>query len=522
MKKTKKIMLTGLACCLCVSGVFAGGLLTNTNQSVHFLRNPARSASFEIDAVYTNPAGLVKLPNNGFHFSLNNQSAFQTRTITSTLPAFVGYGGSDAKAFKGKATALFIPSLLGAYKSDRWVISFNVGAIGGGGTLTFDKGLPSFESQIAGPVAQLSGAANIPTSYSLNSKLEGSSFIYGVQLGASYMINDHFSAYIGGRANIVNNGYVGYLNNVTLSAGRGILTYFNTAAATARGVSASLQPVIDGGMGNIPISNLGLPAAQLAQMAAALNIPESQLGAMPVSTVQGAFNSVASQAEGAAAGVTQLTGTNLEVDTKQSGFGITPIIGFNFNYEKLNIGVKYEFNTKLELENDTKVNSTPVTDFNDKVKTPYDIPAILTIGAQYEIVPNVSVMGGYTHYFDSNAKMANDKQKHINGGINEFQLGAEWKLNKMFLVSAGGQVTRTGVTDAYQSDLSFSLNSYSIGFGGAIKVSESVRINLAYFFTNYEDWTKGIDPALSSSINSQRDIFSRTNKAFGIGVDFRF
>lgn len=38
------------------SSVFAGGLLTNTNQSVHFLRNPALDATTEIDAVYTNPA----------------------------------------------------------------------------------------------------------------------------------------------------------------------------------------------------------------------------------------------------------------------------------------------------------------------------------------------------------------------------------------------------------------------------------------------------------------------------------
>jgi hypothetical protein len=38
---------------------FAGGLLTNTNQNVAFLRNIARGASTEIDAVYSNPAGVA-------------------------------------------------------------------------------------------------------------------------------------------------------------------------------------------------------------------------------------------------------------------------------------------------------------------------------------------------------------------------------------------------------------------------------------------------------------------------------
>ena len=517
MKRLKKILLTGIACCFYVSGLFAGGLLTNTNQSVHFLRNPARTASFEIDAVYTNPAGLAYLPTNGFYFSLNNQSAFQTRTITSTAASFALNGGSDTKAFKGKATAPVIPSLMGAYKTDRWVFSFDVGIIGGGGTLTFDKGLPSFESQVSAPVAQLSGAAKIPTTYSLDSKLEGSSIIYGVQLGATYQINDHFSAFIGGRASFVDNGYVGYLKNVSLSAASDMTTYFNTAAAGAHGVSASLQPAIDGGMGALPISNLGLPAAQLAQMAGALGISEAQLGAMTVSTVQSTFNSVATQAEGAAAGVGQLTSTNLELDSKQSGSGIAPILGFNFNFDKLNIGVKYEFKTALTIENKTTKDNTGM--FTDGEKTPYDIPAILTVGAQYEIVPSVSISAGYNHFFDSDAKMQNGKQQYINGGINEFLLGAEWKINKMFLISAGGLITRTGVTDNYQSDMNFNLNSVTFGFGGAVNLSESVRINAGYLFTNYEDWTKN---ATSSESVISKDIFSRTNKAFGIGVDFRF
>ena len=38
---------------------YAGGILTNTNQSVDFLRNPARDAAIGLDGVYSNPAGVV-------------------------------------------------------------------------------------------------------------------------------------------------------------------------------------------------------------------------------------------------------------------------------------------------------------------------------------------------------------------------------------------------------------------------------------------------------------------------------
>ena len=477
MKTLKKIILTGAAC-FYVSGLFAGGLLTNTNQSVHFLRNPARNASTEIDAVYTNPAGLAKLSEEGWHFSLNNQSAFQTRTISSTFAPF----GSEAKDFEGKATAPFIPSLLGAYKKGDWVFSGSVSVIGGGGTLSFDKGLPSFESQVAtqvfAPLTQLnaaainSGYAGSPAGYSLDMSLDGTSIIYAVQLGATYKINDNFSVFAGGRMSIVDNAYKGYMRNVSITDSEGLKTHFTNTAAYLNGLGQT-------------------------DMANALT--------------------------GAAAGVTQLengvAATNIALDCSQSGLGIAPILGFNFNWDQLNIGVKYEFLTKIDLENKTEIDDTGM--FPDKAKTPYDIPSILTVGAQYDIVPCVTVSASWNHFFDSDAKMANDKQKYINGGINDYMLGAEWRINKRFLVSAGGIFTRTGVTDDYQADMNFFLNSNSFCFGGAVNVSESVRINLGCLFTNYEDWSKESTSYYNAGMPGT-EVFSRTNMAFGVGVDFRF
>ncbi len=111
---------------------FAGGLLTNTNQHVLFLRNLARDASTEIDAVYSNPAGLAFMT-DGLHLSFNNQSAFQTRTITSTFAPFVANGDDATKKFKGETSVPFIPSLFAVYKKDRWAFSGSFAITGGGG-----------------------------------------------------------------------------------------------------------------------------------------------------------------------------------------------------------------------------------------------------------------------------------------------------------------------------------------------------------------------------------------------------
>ena len=91
----------------------AGGILTNTNQSIDFLRNPARDASIGLDGVYSNPAGVAFLP-EGFHLGFNWQYAHQTRTITSTNDLFrlgIKNNGNSEKTFKGVADAPFIPSI---------------------------------------------------------------------------------------------------------------------------------------------------------------------------------------------------------------------------------------------------------------------------------------------------------------------------------------------------------------------------------------------------------------------------
>ena len=460
-----KKLLTFIAIMVITCNLFAGGLVTNTNQNVAFLRNLARSASIEIDAAYTNPAGLVFLNGDGLFISINNQSAFQKRTITGEFAPFAGYGGSAVKPFEGEAKAWVIPNLQVAYKIGDWAFSANLGVAGGGGSLDFSRGLPSFESTVAIAPVALNGMQ--PTmgfgGYALESQLKGSSMTIGAQLGASYAVNEYFSVYGGVRYNYVDNGYEGYLKNIQIGMGG------NLVPATTLLVNPAFAPLA------------GLIGEK-------------------------------------------------ELDCQQTGAGIAPIIGVNFKWEQLNVGVKYEFKTAVELKNKTTTNTTGVPDYNDGVKIPYDLPALLTIGAQYDIIPQVTVSVAYHHFFDSDAKMANDKQKFINGGINECLAGIEYRINDMFLVSCGAQFTQSGVTDDYQADLSYSLNSYSLGFGGAVNVSKNIRVNLAYFFTNYSDWTKnstdygkiniltgGLIPATAGT-----DTFRRTNKTFGIGLDFRF
>ena len=138
----------------------AGGILTNTNQSVLFLKNPARDAAIGLDGVYSNPAGVVFMP-EGFHLAINWQMAHQTRTITSTNPLFAlgkKNDGKITKSFEGVANAYMIPSVQAAYNKGDWSVQFNFSMPGGGGVCEYSNGLGSFESAVGMIAHQLKAA----------------------------------------------------------------------------------------------------------------------------------------------------------------------------------------------------------------------------------------------------------------------------------------------------------------------------------------------------------------------------
>jgi long-chain fatty acid transport protein len=482
----KKLFLL-LAATAFSTSVIAGGFVSNTNQSARFLRNPARGASTEIDAIYSNPAGLSFLKEDGFYVSVNNQMAFQTRTITSTFEPFKLNGENDTKVYKGKAQSFFIPSVQLAYKWNNWVVSGSFAIAGGGGSLKFKDGLPMFEAalagQLAGPINQLNGAATQFSSalpaplkykgnlagYSLDMSLNGSSITYGTQLGLNYKVKDMFSFYAGARICFLRNSYDGYLRNVQITNADDMINYFNnTAHALGDTTPTALQ--------------LKYAAMSMAQLKA-----------------------------GAAA-------TNIELNAKQAGWGIAPILGVDFNYENFNLGIKYEFKTSIETKNKTKVNTSGDPSFDDGAKIDNDLPALLSIGMSYKFLNQKFIVStGFHTFFDKKAKMPGDKQQYLKDNTLEVMLGLEYVINDKFLVSAGGQITRFGLKDGFQSNMSFYCNSFSLGVGGAYTIIKNLTLNLAYLYTNYSKYTNNNPMGYYG-----KEVYARTSHAIGIGLDYKF
>ena len=492
----KKFLLIGATALMVSNSTFAGGVLTNTNQNATFLRNPARNAAIAIDGVYSNPAGIAFLP-EGFHLSVSWQAAFQKRQMDATNNLFQMNTNNQStnRFFKGETNAPVIPSFQAAYViNDKWSVSAQFAVGGGGGACEFAEGLPMFEELIGGIVAKNGG-----NSYALSQNLTGEQYFFGLQVGATYKLTDNFSVFGGARGVLANCSYTGAIANIK-----------------ANGMNAAEYSAL---------SQQAAAGAQQAATAAA----QYQAAGMAAEAAQYAAMAEQYQAAAVQAGTVAALIGDYKLDCAQSGFGITPIIGVDWNLGKLNLAAKYEFRTKIELENESNnsenlamlATSVPaVAVYADGAKVRSDIPALLTLGAQYEITDNVRAMVGGVYYWDKNARkgLLSEEKYAINYGDNtwEANFGVEWDVTDKVLLSFGGQRTQFGFADGDMDDTSFFTSSSSLAIGGAYKFSEKMKLNVGYMHSFYDDH-KVVNAASGITRN-----YTRKNDAVGVSLDIRF
>ncbi len=563
----KRKLLLSFSAALLSTSLMAGGIMTNTNQSAAYARMLARNATISIDGVYYNPAGLTKL-RNGFHLSLNNQSIFQVKDVNNDYPYL--HGAPSAK-FTGDVTAPFFPGIYAAYKVNKLAISFGFNPVGGGGGAQYDKGLPSFEMPISDLKPKLAPGFGV-SDYQANINFEGTSIFFGYQLGVSYEINPAVSLFAGVRLVTAKNTYKGSITNIMINPnttlqptgipglaskvytgafmradafGTEASAYYTQAASYYTAVSQSYSTAAAGAAN---LTSNGLGALTYAQAEAGGYISAEQKTAFetalvkagqpvttPIAQSQAVYTSVSSQSAAGAAqltgGATQMTGLaastgDKEVDAVQKGTGFTPIIGGNFTIaEKLTLAVKYEFLTKIELTNETKIDETG--SFPDGAKSRSDMPALLSIGASYPLTKKLSASLGFNYYFDKSADYGKkdtlgnyvSNESVIDKNYFELALGLEYNITDKLLVSAGYLRAQTGVTESYQNDLSYSLTSNTVGFGGQYKISPAVSLNLGSLFTFYLDDSKSFNHKLGNTYIPVNEKYSKSNWLLAIGLD---
>jgi long-chain fatty acid transport protein len=410
---------------LAPSTLLAGGIVTNTNQSASFIRNPAQDAVIDASGAYFNPAGLAFL-NDGLHFSISNQTINQTRTIKSTFP------GMKRSEFEGIVNAPVFPTIYGVYKMDKLAFSFGVNPIGGGGSASFENGLPSFEQRVAVLPAMLTAAGISTTEYSMDAAFDGTSLNWGFQANTSYAINDMFSVAAGLRYVVAKNTYTGHLKAISINP---------------------MHPANADGLGNKTSASGFFQTIGMADLAIAT--------------------------------------ADKQLEATQSGSGIVPIVGVNVKFsENLNFAIKYEHKASITLTNNTTVDDVGMYPNNAEVSA--DMPAMIASGISYKVLPALMISTGVHYYFDKNADFGKSlpNSEIIDKNFMEAALGLEYSITPAIMVSAGFLRTQSGVNEKFQSDLGHNLSTNSISIGGKFNFNENIGVNLGIMNTMYEDFTR--------------------------------
>ena len=481
----KKILLFVSLITSVVMQVNAGGLVTNSNQSASYYRMLARGASLSGDAVYYNPAGLAFL-DQGLTISLNTQMIWMQRTLTNDLATL------NNPEFIGKLFVPVFPGVYAAYKTGNWTFSLGFNPPAGGGSVEFNDGLPMLENTFSLMPKNVLTNPNLgltTAGYQMNSMLKGSSIVYGVQAGASYKITEMLSVFGGVRMMFASNSYEGYATDIQFNPSSAVLTSYGL---TADG-SMRPAPAFFNAFGDI-LGNMGQEAAS------------AQMKALSVGT------------------------GNQLLDAKQKGNGIAPILGLHFQLNGLNLAVKYEFNTKITVKNETVDGKNAMNLYPDGKELRSDVPALLSLAGSYDIIPSLKLSVTYLHHFEPQAKLESwdgtkivQRQDLIDKGTNEYQFGLEWKFSDKLTFSTGCQISKVGVSDAWQNDIAHNLDNFTWGLGAAYHLSDRITLNIGGLYTWYTPVTvAGNASIMGSFATPYNQTYDRSNKAIAVGIDFKF
>ncbi len=205
--------------------------------------------------------------------------------------------------------------------------------------------------------------------------------------------------------------------------------------------------------------------------------------------------------------------------------GYTPILSANYSpTEKLNIAIRYEFQTKLELTQKVAANKGGGI-FIDGKKVIADMPASLSVGAEFRPLSKLMLTASMNMYFDQNNDYDGSETLEIDmidNNFFEYGLGVEYGVSEKLRASLGWVATSTGVNAAYQNDQRYSTNTNTLGAGIGYRVSPKIDINLGGQYTFYAEGSKDYAAVAGTYLAPFTETYNKKTWLIGIGADFYF
>lgn len=436
----------------------AGGLMTNTNYHIAFDRMMARGASTEIDAVYSNPAGIA-WTHLGWQLSFNWQVPTQNRDITTTFPLFTDE--NHTHKFKGDASAPFVPGLFATYNTGKWAVGAMFGIVGSGGYVKYNEGVPMFTAPLITLLYSQSKGMLTPDTYTIDAQMKGKQYIYGGRLVGAYNITDNISAAAGVNINYYSGYYRGHVNAILKQPVVELVGMQLDCDQTGWGWSPFVS---------VDYHNDKLTLAARYEFRTKMN-PKNKTNSLGANAINPATMQPMDQQT-----LMTLLGDKLSAyqDGAHTRYDMPAL---------LSVAAGYEFTPKLRAQLEYHF-------FDDKhAKMANDRQKELTHGTQ-------EVLAGVEYDINKTFTVSAGAQRTDYGLSDDFQTHTSFACDS-WSVGLGGAVN---------------LNEH-------LRINASYFWTM---YSDYTKHTEAGVPGYCGTTLEGTDVFSRTNGVFGVGVDYKF
>jgi long-chain fatty acid transport protein len=209
------------------------------------------------------------------------------------------------------------------------------------------------------------------------------------------------------------------------------------------------------------------------------------------------------------------------VDYEETGHGWGGIIGVNIApTEELNIGLRYETKTSIDLRTDVKKDTVPggLPGLVDGSKRNRDMPALLGLGVSYKFTPKIKVDANFTWYlnndvdWDDNLVTATNDESQKDNGY-DLGIACEYTFNSKWKASVGYMYTWVGIEPEDMKIETPELDGGTIAGGIAYKATPELEFNFGILRVFHNDKTTDLgikyekDPVVDIAASIQYKFF---------------
>lgn len=232
-----------------------------------------------------------------------------------------------------------------------------------------------------------------------------------------------------------------------------------------------------------------------------------------------------------------------DIDSERTADGIGGIFGLNYKpNDKLNIGIRYETEVRLNFETDehnlnsfkeglnqgfgkvplfgttvgnliyNSVTSNPaVKEWTKGQKGKRNLPAMASLGASYRATEKTTLLLSGNYYFIKSTGDNFGAYDSYDNGY-EVALGLDYQLTPKWTLMTGYQYTNTGANSKTYKDTDYALDAHLYGVGAKYKYNENIDLLASLASVFYQSGTSSI-----TGIKYEKHV-----ESVGIGMIYKF